>query len=165
MPSPPLVVIHERIGYWHRRLRPKCLAVEPSLRWVESRSGADLGRALAGSVAPIVLIDVGQRLLESLNHLDQAISTAPNALALVLDPLNHEGLAILARELGASQVVSGPAPPVEVFALIRRWLPISRRRGETSGWAEPVEPEPEPWENPEAFARRWLSTGRRISAR
>jgi hypothetical protein len=65
----------------------------------------------------------------------------------VLDGEAHDGAALLARELGATHVLSGPVPPPAVAALLDRWLPLARRRTETAGWstAAPEPPRPEPW--------------------
>jgi hypothetical protein len=145
-----MVVLHERLGFWARHLRPRLLAWP--IRWVETRSTADLEAALAGVACPIVLIDLGQRVRAGLEDLDRAAQAAPNGLFLVLDPGAHEGVATLARELGATQIVSGPVPPPEVAGLLTRWLPLAQRQSESDGWSKACEPvaEPEPW--------NWLAT-------
>lgn len=139
------VVLHERLGYWSRHLRPR-LHGWP-VRWVESRSSSDLRAALAGTSCPIVLIDIGSRPRVGLEDVDQAHRAAPNALVLVLDPHALPGVAPLARELGATHVISGVAPPPVVAELLTRWLPLARRRRDGQGWSRevPPEPEPEPW--------------------
>ena len=141
-----VVVSHERIGTWVRHRRPRLLGWP--VRWVETRSTADLETALAGMVCPIVLIDLGRRPPRAgLEDLDRAAQAAPNALILVLDPEAYEGVATLARELGATHVLSGPVTPPEVAQLIARWLPLAQRQTESDGWsiAREPEPEPEPW--------------------
>jgi hypothetical protein len=65
----------------------------------------------------------------------------------VLDSKGHPDVAGLARELGATLVLSGYVPPPRVADLLARWVPIARRRAEVDGWAVPHEPEPEPWES------------------
>jgi CheY-like chemotaxis protein len=139
------VVIHERQGTWARHLRHRLLAW--SIRWVETRSTADLEAALAGLACPVVLIDLGRRVRVGLEDLDRAAQTAPNALFLVLDPEAHEGVATLARELGATHVISGPVTPPEVVRLLARWLPQAQRQADTDGWSNAREPRPEaePW--------------------
>lgn len=139
------VVIHERRGTWARQLRPRLLAWP--IRWLETRSTADLEAALSGMACPILLIDLARPPRAGLEDLDRAAQAAPNALILVLDPEAHEGVATLARELGATHVFSGPVTPPAVAALIARWLPIARRQAEGDGWSTALgpEPEPEPW--------------------
>jgi len=143
------VVIHERQGTWARHLRHRFLAW--SIRWVETRSTADLEAALAGLACPVVLIDLGCRVRAGLEDLDRAAQTAPNALFLVFDPEAHEGVATLARELGATHVFSGPVTPPEVARLLARWFPLAQRQAESDGWSNAREPRPEaePW--------NWLS--------
>jgi len=139
------VVIHERRGIWARQLRPRLLAWP--IRWVETRSTADLEAALAGMACPVVLLDLARRPRAALEDLDRAAQAAPNALILVLDPQAHEGVATLARELGATHVLSGPVTPPAVAQLIARWLPLAQRQAEGDGWSNALEPEPkpEPW--------------------
>jgi len=136
------VLIHERLGNWARQLRPRLLAWP--IRWIETRSTTDLEAALAGMACPIVLIDLARRPRAGLEDLDRAAQAAPNALILVLDPQAHEGVATLARELGATHVLAGPVTPPSVAELIARWLPLARRRAERDGWSNAPEPEPEP---------------------
>jgi hypothetical protein len=140
-----VVVTHERLGNWARQLRPRFLAWP--IRWVETRSTADLEAALAGLACPVVLIDLGRRVRAGLEDLDRAAQAAPGALFLVLDPERHEGVATFARELGATHVVSGPVTPPEVVRLLARWLPLAQRLSERDGWSNAPEPgpQPEPW--------------------
>ena len=140
-----LLVIHERITNWARQIRPR-LVGDP-VRVVETRSASDLEAALAGSACPVVLLDLGRRPRAALDDLDRALRVAPDALVLVLDPESYDGAALLARELGATHVVSGPATPPAVAGLLGRWLPLARRRAESAGWSgsAPEPPEPEPW--------------------
>ena len=93
---------------------------------------------------PVVLIDLAHRPRAGLEDLDRAAQAAPNALILILDPQAHEGVATLARELGATHVLSGPATPPAVTQLIARWLPLAQRQTEGDGWSNALEPEPEP---------------------
>ncbi len=141
-----MLVIHERLGTWARHVRPRLAGGSP-VRVVESRSPADLAAAVAGAACPVVLIDLGRRPRAALDDLDRALALAPDALVLVLDPEAHAGAALLARELGATHVLSGPATPPAVAALVGRWLPLARRRAEAAGWSvsPPDPPEPEPW--------------------
>lgn len=139
------LIIHERLNQWARQLRPR-LAAWP-IRLVESRSLADLEGALAGTACPILLIDLGQRPRAGLEELERATRLAPSALILVLDPEAHEGVALLARELGATHVYSGVVTPPAVARLIERWIVLAQRRTEADGWSSvrKPEPEPEPW--------------------
>lgn len=143
MPRQPMV-IHERLGIWARQLRPR-LSSWP-IRWTESRSAVDLEAALARAPRPIVVIDLGDRPRSGLEDLDRAVRRAPDALVLVLDPAEHAGIATLARELGASLVLSGKVPPPLVAARLDRWLLLCRCRGEADGWAGDPEPVRDPWD-------------------
>jgi hypothetical protein len=146
----PLLVTHERLGTWARHLRPRLAAPTMGIglvRWVESRSSVDLDRAVRGVPAPVVLIDVADRPRAMLEDLDLATQAAPYGFFLVLDSKGHPDVAGLARELGATLVLSGFVPPPRVADLLARWVPIARRRAEVDGWAVPQEPEPEPWES------------------
>jgi len=138
----PVLVVHERIGTWARRLRPRLVAWP--LRLVETRSGPDLQAAVAGAACPLVLIDLAGRPGPGLDALDRALRVAPDALSLVLDPEAHPGVPLLAWELGATHVVAGPVTPPAVAGLLARWLPLARRRAEAAGWSA-TPPEPEPW--------------------
>lgn len=142
--SVPLV-LHERLGNWARQLRPR-LSAWP-VRLVESRSASDLESALAGTACPIVILDLDLRPRAGLEDLDRAVRAAPLALLLVLDPQAHEGVAPLARELGATLVLSGVVTPPTLTALLARWIPLALRRTEADGWSVACkpEPEPEPW--------------------
>jgi hypothetical protein len=130
------VILHERRGNWSGQLRPR-LGDRP-VRWFETRSGADLEGVLTGLVAPIVLIDLGRQLLDGLSHLALALSCCSDALVLVLDPEGHEGVPELARELGATCVISGFVPPPEVARLVDRWIDLAVRASGRGEWARPL---------------------------
>jgi hypothetical protein len=140
-----VLVVHERLGNWARHLRPR--AAGWAARLVETRSTSDLEAALGGAPCPLVLIDVAQRPRAALDDLAVALLVAPEALTLVLNPLSLEGVAITARELGATHVVDGTIPPPAVAALLARWLPLAQRRAEAAGvdLEHPTPTEPEPW--------------------
>ncbi len=146
MPS-QVLVIHERIATWARQLRPRLVDGAVPVLVVESRSADDLDAALAGAACPLVVIDLGRRPRAALEDLDRAVKAAPDALILVLDPNANDGAALLAREMGATHVISGPAQPPAVAALLNRWLPLARKRSEAAGWSStaPEPPKPEPW--------------------
>lgn len=139
------VVIHERRGTWARHLRPR-LSSWP-IRWAETRSADDLEAALAGAACPVVVLDLARSARAGLEDLDRAVQGAPGAMVLVLDPEAHEGVAVLARELGATHVIAGVATPPAVADLLARWLPMAQRQAEGEGWsnAPPPVPVPEPW--------------------
>jgi hypothetical protein len=142
-----VLVIHERVGFWARHLRPRLF--DRPARVIETRSTADLESALggAGVACPVVVIELGRRVRSGLDDLQRAMQIAPGALILVLDPLAHEGVALLAREAGAAHVIGGPVTPPEVAALVVRWLTLAVRRGEAEGWsgASATVVEAEPW--------------------
>ncbi len=143
--SQPLVVVHERLGTWARQLRGR-LAGRNAPKLVESRSTASLERAAAGMLAPIVVIDLADRPQPMLRDLVHIANVAPEGFFLVLNPQKLAGAAELAREFGATHVISGWAPPPDVANLIQTWLPLARTRTQRSGWSIPIEPEPEVWE-------------------
>ena len=138
------VVIHERLGTWARHLRPRFLAWP--IRWVETRSTADLEAALAGLACPVVLIDLAAASVPGLKTWIGRPGGAERAVPGI-DPEAHEGVATLARELGATHVFSGPVTPPEVARLLARWLPLAQRQAESDGWSNAREPRPEaePW--------------------
>ena len=142
-----VLVIHERIGNWARQLRPR-LSERP-VRVIETRSPADLDVAVRGGclVYPVVLLDLARQVHRGLDDLQRVIAAAPDALVLVLDPLAHAGVALLAREAGAAHVIAGPVTPPAVERLLSRWLLLAQRRQDLDGWTRQAssEPEPEPW--------------------
>ena len=66
----------------------------------------------------------------------------------MLDSEGREGIKELARELGATQVVSGFAPPPEVAELVARWVALAATETECGGWSRPfpVDPAKHPME-------------------
>jgi hypothetical protein len=148
MPAPS-VIIHERVANWSRQLRPRFQGWP--IRWSETRSGAALARAAARSSCPVLVIDLDRRPVAGLLALDEALQVAPDALSMVLDPLDRSEIAATARELGATIVLPGLVVPPEVERLLRRWLPIAGRRSEAEGWSASGEPEPEAWEDPDLY--------------
>jgi len=139
------LVVHERIGNWARHLRPR-VAGWP-VRLVETRSAADLEAAVAGVPCPLIVVDLARRPRPALEDLDRALGVAPGALALVLNPQSFDGVAVLARELGATHVIDGPATPPAVAGLLARWLPLAHQRAEAAGrpWTHSPAGNPEPW--------------------
>lgn len=150
-----ILVIHERVAQWARQLRPR-MADRP-VRVVETRSTGDLETALAGAACPLVVIDLARRRRAAMEDLDRAVRAAPDALVLVLDPDSVAGVARLARELGATHVIEGPATPPAVARWIARWIPLARSRADASGWSasapRPGETQPVDWLAPPRNAR------------
>jgi hypothetical protein len=124
--------LHERLGTWSSQLRGR-LQDRP-VRWFETRSTADLDAALLGVACPVVVIDLS-RNLEALRDLARLIQIAPGARTLVLDPDATPGVAALARELGATEVISGFVPPPEVAVRIDRWIGLASAEIEQTGWS------------------------------
>ena len=141
------VILHERRGNWAGQLRTR-LQDRP-VRWIETRSAADLDAALLGLACPVVLIDLRNDPAQGLNDLDRVLRQSPAARILVLDPEEEQGVVELARELGAAQVISGFVPPPEVANLLDRWIKLAVTQIEREGWSRslPVEVpiDPESW--------------------
>ena len=139
------VVLHERLGGWNRQLRSRLS--ELPVRWFESRSAHDLEGFLEGLAFPIILIDLARQPIDGLTALELVRTRAPGAWTLVLDPEARADVQGSARELGATLVRSGFAPPPFVAGLIARWIAIARHRIETAGWSRTTFPETaaEPW--------------------
>lgn len=139
------VILHERLGGWNRQLRPRLSGLP--VRWFESRSTTDLAVMIEGQACPIVLIDLARQPIDGLASLDLIGTRAPGARTLVLDPENRSEVRRLARELGATHVCSGFAPPPLVAGLIARWIDLARHRTAAAGWSRTAlsEPTTEPW--------------------
>jgi hypothetical protein len=135
------IIIHERLGTWARQLRPR-FAGWP-VRWSESPSTASLIRVIGQSSCPILVLNLGDRPIRGLDDLDQAISLAPSALSVVLDPSNESEVALLARELGATLVLGGVVVPPTVEKLLQRWIPLAIQRNEREGWSPGRETDPD----------------------
>jgi len=143
------IILHERLANWSRQLRPRLQ--DWPIRWSETRSEAALVLAASRSSCPIVVVELDRRGFQGLRDLERALEASPNALSLVLDPLNRPGVEPVAREIGATLFLPGVVVPPEVEQLLRRWLPIARGRSEAQGWSVATEPEPEIWDRPEAL--------------
>jgi len=131
-----VVILHERLGTWSSQLRPR-VQVRP-VHWIETRSATDLDQALVGLACPVVLIDLKRNVVEGLSNLDRLTRLFPGARVLVLDPEAHDGVAELARELGATHVLSGFVPPPEVACLIDRWISLAEIQTDRAGWSRPM---------------------------
>src|SRR5271170_6002114 len=105
------VIIHERLANWSRQLRPR-LQGWP-IRWSETRTTSGLLDAVARSNVPILVIDLDDRPARRLKDLHAALEVNSSTLSLVIDPIGHENVAELGRELGATLVLSGVVIPPE----------------------------------------------------
>ena len=130
------VILHERLGTWSAQLRPRVQG--RPVHWIETRSATDLDKALLGLACPVVLIDLKRNVVQGLSDLDRLTRLFPGARVLVLDPEAHDGAAELARELGATHVITGFAPPPEVACLIDRWITLAELQTDRTGWSRPV---------------------------
>jgi hypothetical protein len=127
------VILHERRGNWAGQLRTR-LQDRP-VRWIETRSAADLDAVLLGLACPVVLIDLRNDPAQGLNDLDRVLRQSPAARVVVLDPEANEGVVELARELGATQIIPGFVPPPDVASLIDRWITLAAAQTEREGWS------------------------------
>jgi hypothetical protein len=126
------VILHERLGTWSAQLRPR--VQRPPVHWIETRSATDLDKALLGLACPVVLIDLQRNVVQGLSDLDRLMRLFPGARVLVLDPEAHDEVAELARELGATHVITGFVPPPEVACLIDRWITLADLQTDRAGW-------------------------------
>jgi hypothetical protein len=145
----PILVIHEWLGFWGRQLRPRFLEASVAVRIIETRSSEDLSIALdrAERSLLVVLIDSTGRTLAGLEDLGRVMLRGWEPLVLFIDSSKDEKVESLARELGATHVISGSVTPPAVATLLVRWLRLTSSRAEAEGWI-PTPPrtlEPEPW--------------------
>jgi hypothetical protein len=139
------VIIHERLGTWARQLRPRLH--EQPVRWFETRSAADLERVLTGLAHPVVLVDLGNQPVSDLAVLGLVLHRVSDARVLVVDSHARHHVLTLARELGATHVVSGFVPPPIVAELLAHWIALARRALEGAGWFAPpvLDARSDPW--------------------
>jgi hypothetical protein len=132
------LIVHERRGEWGRQLRPRVTGLPLVVR--ETRSAADLKRALQASTVALVVVDLGSSPLDRLADLHLCRDLLADALLLVLDPEAIPGASGLARELGATLVRSGFVSPPDVVRLLERWTALAAHRADAAGWTqrEPV---------------------------
>ena len=133
------LILHERLGNWARQLRPRLHNLP--IRWFETRSRADLEHILPGLACPVVLIDPGKLVANGLVDLDLVLMRSPDAMVLVNNAESNTEVTSLARELGATHVLSGFVPPPEVAGLLTRWILLARRQIERAGWSRTSSPE------------------------
>jgi hypothetical protein len=114
---------------------------------IETRTRSDLEVILTGLACPVVLIDPGAHVTNGLLDVDLVARQAPDALILVNNPESNAAVASLARELGATHVLSGFVPPPDVAGLLLRWIVLARRQIERDGWSRASETELDPTED------------------
>ena len=129
------VILHERLGNWARQLRPRLYDLP--IRWFETRSTADLDQVLTGMASPVVLIDLGSRPAAGLLGLRAILHRTSDARVLVLDAERHLEAAALARELGATHVISGFVAPPVVASLLGRWVTLAHGGSSTAAGPKP----------------------------
>jgi hypothetical protein len=139
------VILHERLGNWARQLRPRLNDLP--IRLIETRSRADLEAILTGIASPVVLIDPGKHIANGLLDIELVLNQAPDALVLVNNPESNPEVASLAREFGATHVLSGFVPPPDVAGLLLRWILLAQREIEHDGWSRNSAPESNPTED------------------
>jgi CheY-like chemotaxis protein len=139
------VIVHERLGNWARQLRSRLHNLP--VRWYETRTAADLDRVLTGLARPVVLLDLANRRTAGLQDLALILHKASDARVLVLDADALDEVRSLARELGATHVLSGFAPPPLIAEVMARWVALAHGRIEREGWYRRPDPDPttEPW--------------------
>lgn len=129
------LIVHERRDHWGRHIRPR--AGELSARVVETRSAADLLRAVAGTASSVIVLALGSRPAEGLELLDRVMQAAPESRVVVLDTTGDPALGRLARELGALHVLPADTRPPELLELLARWTRQATARTATAGWIAP----------------------------
>jgi hypothetical protein len=82
----------------------------------------------------MAVVDLGGTPRGVLDDIGRCRPADHGSLVLVLDPQRHEGVARLARELGASLVISGFCPPPRALAVLERWCRVCLARREHAGW-------------------------------
>lgn len=127
------LILHERLGNWAGQLRPRLHNLP--VRWFETRSRPDLDAVLTGLSCPVVLIDPGKHVTNGLIDLDLVKSRSPDSLVLVNNAESDTNVKSLARELGATYVLSGFVPPPEVARLLTHWISLASRQIERAGWS------------------------------
>jgi hypothetical protein len=88
------------------------------------------------------VIELGDDPAGPLEDLALVVRPGASPRVLVLDSEGREGVKGLARELGATHVVSGFAPPPEVAALVARWVALAAAETEAGGWSRPMPADP-----------------------
>lgn len=136
----PVVVLHERMGAWSRRLRPR-LADVPA-RWFETRSAAELLAAASACTSPVALIEAGSDPAPALGDLALLAASASSPLILFVDPKGRPEVLGTARDLGATLASSGRVTPPEVASLVARWLGLAQRAIAHEGWTRPIPADP-----------------------
>lgn len=138
------VAIHERLGHWNRQLRPRLADLRAD--WRETRSVDDLELAIAGISRPVVLIDPATEPARGLRELAWLAERSPGALALFLATGTEPELALLVRELGATDVLDRATPPPVIATRLRAWIRLAGERAARDGWNPTPTTPAESWE-------------------
>lgn len=141
---------------WARQLRTR-VAPWPA-RLVESRGRDDLAAAVARSPFAMIVIDLGNSVRAMLDDLRACDPHTHGALVLVLDPSRQEGVAGLARELGASRVISGQCPPPRIVEILENWCRLCLARRKSAGWLPDAAEDPDWWNEPALAGPRRVDT-------
>src|SRR5262249_44373000 len=112
---------------WIRQLRAR-LGTE-GIRWMETRTEADLERAVTGTTRVVLLIDGSAKDCRPLDVLARIEGTSCDPCILVLLGRDQSYLSRAAYEMGASAVLESGTPPPAVAALVSRWVKLLRSRG------------------------------------
>lgn len=121
-PSTPLLVVRDSSGWWVDHLAPRLADVPIRVELMAGWGDAD------GEPPAFGLFVLGENLTIGLESLDRFARLRPCPCILALDPLRLPGLPGLARELGATRIISGPVPPPLVATIFRDWAALRRRR-------------------------------------
>ena len=134
------LILHERLGNWARQLRPRLHDLP--IRWFETRSRADLEHVLHRASMP----RGPDRPREAWSRTVWSTSILcscgrPTRWSSSITPESDIEVTSLARELGATHVLSGFVPPPEVASLLTRWILLALRQSERAGWSRTSSPE------------------------
>lgn len=117
-------------------MRARLRASEPPIRIRPLDADAVAEPDSDAGPCPLALLDFDRDPLAALRCLERWRQRSPGGLTLILNPRRLPELAIAARELGATQVWSGPAPPPLVAEILTRWARIAVQRSASFGWLD-----------------------------
>jgi DNA-binding NtrC family response regulator len=130
----PRVVVYERDGRLAQLLRQPVQERGWALR--EPRQTETCLRELAGGSPTVFVLRVGAKLEQELSLLEQTSWLDPETRTVVVGDVEHESLANLAWDLGASYVLFPPLPrellPEIVARLMGRAIESRRQPRETA---------------------------------
>lgn len=134
----PLVLIHDESGEWLLQIRSRLSELAP--RVLEVHSLQDWKSLdLSSEPCPLVLLQLGEHPQTCWSLFERIASqiNSTGGLILLLNPQEFPKVRQIARELGATLVIDGSAPPNFVANLLKRWSDIARVREAAAGWREP----------------------------